>query len=104
MFFCFLWDNDNEAWDLGALDAGDGSVPNMAERGALDTCLWDLQVCSVRSGGTGSTAAACGLVAAGSGREEEWRERIIRVSCFLLICFAVGLCTPWAVVYWARPF
>jgi hypothetical protein len=89
---------------LGALDAGDGSVPHAAARGVSHTCAWDLQVwAAADQRQVASTAVACG----GGVREEEGVEsgtRILRVSC-LLIWFAAGLCTSWVVVvYWAGSF
>jgi hypothetical protein len=88
---------------LGALDAGDGSVPHAAARGVSHTCAWDLQVwAAADQRQVASMAVACG----GGVWEEAVKRgtRILRVSC-LLIWFAAGLCTLWAVVdYWAGPF
>jgi hypothetical protein len=47
-------------------------------------------------------AAACGSGVLEQERVERG-TRILRVS-YLLIWFAAGLCTSWAVVYWAGPF
>jgi hypothetical protein len=93
MFFCFLWHDENEAWDLGALDAGDGSVPNAAAQGALDTWSWDLQVCSVRSGGTGSTAGRqrlAGLRRQGLGGRRSGERGLLGLAASYLYVLLLG--------------
>jgi hypothetical protein len=77
MFFCFLWDNDNEAWDLGALDAGDGSVPNMAERGGVGHLLvgspgLQRQIRWHREHGSGLRACGGGVWEGGGVEREDY--------------------------------